>query len=404
MEPLGQSQVLPYLRRLSGDYAITILSFEKPQDLDNKRKQRTLQEQLETAGIAWIPLRYHKRPTVPATAFDITHGALRSIGFALRRKPRIVHVRGYVPGVIGLTLKWLMRVKLIFDMRGFWADEKVDGGAWRQDSSVYRAAKGVERKLLERAEVVVSLTRAGVEAMRQFPYLRGRTVRFEVIPTCTDLELFRPAKNWNRLARQGFTLGYAGSVGTFYLFDEVAECFKEVLIQRPDARLLIVNRYAHDFICERLRAHGVNMEQVELHAAEYREVPKYIHRMDAGICFIKPTFSKKGSAPTRLGEFLGCGVPSLVNAGVGDMDAVVANDQVGVVMREFSSVARTEAVRDLLWLSAEARIRTRCVESAHRHFALERGVMSYRRIYEALQGQGPELEIGKWNAERPGVG
>ena len=387
MEPLGQSQVLPYLRGLAGEFSFTILSFEKRRDWTDRQRRQRLQEQLVKAGIKWIPLRYHKRPSAPATAFDIAHGFMRATGFALRRSPKIVHVRGYVPGVIGLALKYLTGARLIFDMRGFWPDEKVDAGAWRHGSGVYRAAKWFEKRLLKRADVVVSLTQAGVEAMRKFPYLRDRNVRFEVIPTCADLELFRPTDRTHGHARQRFVLGYAGSVGTFYLFDEVLECFKELLKLRPEARLLVLNRGDHDYVQARIRACGVAIDRVELHSVEYREVPEWMRRMDAAAFFVKPMFSKKSSAPTRLGEFLGCGIPCLVNAGVGDMDQVVSREHAGVVMPEFSPEARRAAVRELLALCTEEGARARCVEAARRHFSLQQGAEAYRNIYLDLGGR-----------------
>ncbi|HEX5412409.1 MAG TPA: glycosyltransferase [Terriglobia bacterium] len=393
MEPLGQSQVLPYLRGLAGGFSITVMSFEKAQDWADRERREALVEQLDRNGIGWIPLRYHKRPSVPATAFDVAHGILRGGWFALRRSPRIVHVRGYVPGVIGLALKRVTGMRLLFDMRGFWPDEKVDGGAWRRGSGVYRAAKWFEKRLLERADVVVSLTQAGVNAMREFPYLRGRDLRFEVIPTCTDLELFRPAIGGKASERRGFVLGYVGSVGTFYLFDKVLECFKELLRARPEARLMVLNRGDHDYIRARIRACDVPMDKVDLHSAEYREVPGFIRRMDAAAFFIKPVFSKKSSAPTRLGELLGCGVPCLVNAGVGDMDSVVSQARAGVVMREFSPEARGAAVRELLALLMDGETGMRCVEAARQHFSLERGVEAYRKIYVEIAGgrRAPEV-------------
>ena len=401
LEPLGQSQVLPYLLCLAANFAITVLSYEKPQDWVDVQRREALREQLDRSDIRWIPLRYHKRPSVPATAFDIVHGVLRAAGFAILRSPQIVHVRGYVPGVIGLALKSVMRVRLIFDMRGFWPDEKVDAGTWRRDSLVYRVAKWFEKKLLQGADVVVSLTQAGVAAMREFPYLQGREVRFEVIPTCTDLALFHSSSRRHTRGGHGFVLGYAGSVGTFYLFDEVLECFKELLKERPDGRLLILNQGAHDYIHARIRALNVPADRVELHSAEYREVPNYIRQMDAGAFFIKPVFSKTSSAPTRLGEFLGCGVPCLVNAGVGDMDAVVSRKRVGIVMREFSTEARTMAVRELLALCAEEGTRARCVEVAHRHFSLEQGVAAYRRIYREPANTRGEFEVIELNNRGP---
>lgn len=395
MEPLGQSQVLPYLRGLAGEFAITVMSFEKPQDWADCERRQELQGQLRRAGIKWIPLRYHKRPTVPATAFDIAHGILRGARLALGRCPRIVHVRGYVPGVIGLALKRVTGMGLVFDMRGFWPDEKVDGGTWRRDSGVYRAAKWFEKRLLECADVVISLTQAGVDAMREFPYLHGRDVRFEVIPTCADLELFRPPDATNARKRRGFVLGYVGSVGTFYLFDEVLECFKELLKLRPEARLLALNRGDHDYVWARVRALDIPIDRVDLRGVEYREVPRFMRRMDAAAFFIKPVFSKKSSAPTRLGELLGCAVPCLVNAGVGDMDSIVSEARAGVVMREFSPEARRAAVRELLALTMDGGTQVRCVEAARSHFSLGRGVEAYRKIYLEMGDAGQTPEIAK---------
>lgn len=403
MEPLGQSQVLPYLRGLSCDYAITVLSFEKPRDLADAERCEAAREAMRKSGIEWIALRYHKRLSTLATAFDIVNGIVRSELFALRRHPRIIHLRGYVPGAIGLALKKLTGARLIFDMRGFWPDEKVDGGAWRPDSAVYRTAKWLEKYLLRQADVVVSLTHAGVTAMREFPYLQGREVRYEVIPTCADLELFKPTNNQGRRKGSEFVLGYVGSVGTFYLFDEVLKCFKDLLKVRPDAKLLIVNRGGHGYIRERLTALAVPKDKVELRVAEYREVPDYINRLDAGAFFIKPTHSKKASAPTRLGEFLGCGVPCLVNSGVGDLDSIVSSDQVGVVMEDFSPKARSAAVHELLRISAENGIEMRCVDAARRRFALQLGVTSYRSIYSELLERSLGRESKKWNTEAPRV-
>jgi glycosyltransferase involved in cell wall biosynthesis len=404
MEPLGQSQVLPYLRGLAGEYAITILSFEKPKDLVNGQGFKAVREQLSNAGIEWIPLRYHKRPSVPATAFDIVHGIARGLVLSLQKHTTVVHARGYVAGVIGIILKTMLGTKLIFDMRGFWPDEKVDAGAWSRDSLVYRASKRVEKSLLQRADVVVSLTQAGVTEMEKFPYLRTRETRYEVIPTCADLRLFQPASRRSEFEQRDFVLGYAGSVGTFYLFDEVLECYKELRKVVPKACLMIVNRDGHSYIRERLKARCVPMDRITLHAAEYQEVPEYLRQMDAAAFFIKPTFSKKGSSPTRLGEFLGCGVPCLVNGGVGDMEEIVESERVGVVVQGFSPQDRADGIRKLLALCAEKKIRTRCTEAARSYFSLEIGLAAYRKIHRGLGTRTCEPKLRRSTDQVSGSG
>lgn len=228
LEPLGQSQVLRYLERLAADHQIVLISFEKPHDWQQVERREALRHQIRAAGIRWIPLRYHKWPSALATAFDIAQGIVVGSWAVMRHRVRIVHARSYVPSVIALVLKKLFRLKYIFDMRGFWADERVDGGLWPEGGRLYRTAKWFEQRFLLNADCVVSLTQAAISEMRTFPYLQERMPRFELITTCADLALFQPGQtdSTSRPTGRPFTLGYVGSVGVWYLFDEALRCFQ----------------------------------------------------------------------------------------------------------------------------------------------------------------------------------
>jgi glycosyltransferase involved in cell wall biosynthesis len=288
---------------------------------------------------------------------------------------------------MALALKRLLGVKLIFDMRGFWADERVDGGLWPRNGYMYRAAKWFERRFLLAADHVVSLTHAAVTEIQRFSYLQCHMPSFTVIPTCADLARFHPMPRASM--GRAFVLGYVGTAGTWYLFDEVAASFAQLLRQRPDARFLIVNRGEHAYIRERLTAAGVPPESVELTTATHSEVPRLIARMDAGIFFIRPVFSKQASAPTKLAEFLGCGVPCLGNAGIGDMAQVLEGEQVGVALRAFDQDSLAAGIARLLELVAIPGISGRCVSAAQRHFSLDEGVRRYGHIYRLLAQDRP---------------
>lgn len=386
LEPLGQSQVLRYLERLAPDHKIVLMSFEKPDDWQQIGRREALRKQIRAAGITWIPLRYHKRPSALATAFDIAQGVAVGAWAVMRHRIRIVHARSYVPSVIALALKKLFRLKYIFDMRGFWADERVDGGLWPAGGRLYRVAKWFERRFLLNADCVVSLTRAAVDEMRTFPYLQGRMPRFELVTTCADLELFRPGEAAPRSAGRPFTLGYVGSVGVWYLFDETLRCFQLLRERLPDARLHILNRGGHDYIQERMAALNIEPSAVQVEAADHAGVARAMQQMDAGAFFIKPVYSKTASAPTKLGEFLGCGVPCLGNHGVGDMAAILEKEQVGVALDRFDESAMREAIDRLVQLTETSEIHARCREVALRYFSLDEGVRSYDRIYRSLGG------------------
>lgn len=383
LEPLGQSQVLAYLKRLAADRPIHLISFEKADDWSQVAERERMAAEVAAAGIAWHPLRYHKRPSALATAWDIAQGTVVGLWLVLRHRLRMVHARSYVSAVMALAIKHATGAKFIFDMRGFWADERLDGGLWPREGRMYRVAKGFERRFLLGADHVVSLTHAAVREMQRFDYLQGRMPPFTVIPTCADLARFRPS-DAPRPAGP-LVLGYVGTVGTWYLFDEVAACVAQLLALRPDARFLVVNRGEHAYIRERLVAAGVPEAAVEITSATHAEVPARMACMDAGVFFIKPVFSKQASAPTKLAEFLGCGIPCLGNAGVGDMAEVLEGEQVGVALNAFDAGSVAAGLERLLALASDPGTRAGCVAAAQKHFSLDEGVRRYAGIYAQLE-------------------
>ncbi|NDK38719.1 glycosyltransferase [Pseudoxanthomonas gei] len=382
LEPLGQSQVLAYQENLAADHPVHLVSFERPEDWARINEREVVAQRMRTAGIHWHPLRYHKRFSFLATAWDILCGSVKGLCIVRKHRLTIVHARSYVSSVMALMIKRATGAKYVFDMRGFWADERVDGGLWSPSGRMYRVAKWFERRFLLSADHVISLTQAGVDEMRKFPYLREGMPPVTVIPTCADLARFKPLALDKGTQ---FVLGYVGSAGTWYLFDVVAACFQQLLTIRPDATLLIINREEHGYIVARLAAAGVPEAAFEIRSVDHADVPREMARMHAGVFFIKPVFSKQASAPTKLGEFLGCGIPCLSNRGVGDMASLLEGEQVGVALAEFDTASLLVGVESLLKLVALPEISARCVQSAHRHFSLDEGVARYQAVYESLE-------------------
>ena len=382
LEPLGQSQVIAYLERLTDDARIHLISYEKPADRADKAKFSALRERLERAGIAWHPLTYHKTPTVPATLFDIAQGMVVALWLAVRHNADIVHARSYIPALIAWVVKLLTGAKLLFDMRGLWADERTDGGIWPTGGRIYRSVKRLERTLLIGSDHIVTLTHASKDVIEAFPYLGSRPhAPISVIPTCADLNRFTPGVG---ATVKPFTLGYLGSIGTWYLFDEVLACFALLRARRPDARLLVVNRNEQALVRTMANQAGIPEDALELTSADHADVPDQVRRMSAGAAIIRPVFSKIASAPTKLAEYLGCGVPCLGNTGVGDMEAILEGEGTGVALRDFSPASRSAAVDRLLVLVDDPSTSARCRSVALNHFSVEQGADDYRAVWQSL--------------------
>jgi len=391
LEPLGQSQVLQYLKELAKQHTITLVSYEKAEDWQDVSRRESLKKEVRQATIQWMPLKYHKSPSAVATAYDILTGLFLCSFLTITRKIKIVHARSYVPSAIALCLKKLFAVQYVFDMRGFWADERLDGNIWPLDSRLYRVTKWFERQFFLNADVVVSLTYAGVDEIKKFPYLQEAMPTFEVIPTCTNLQMFRKYNEVDVVKeKHPFVLGYVGSVGTWYMLDEMLSFFKVLLSCRVDARMLFINRNEHDLIRARLNVLSISEACIEIKSLNHSEVAHEMNRMDAGILFIKPVFSKKASAPTKLGEFLACGIPCLGNSDVGDVETVLNDENVGVVVSEFSEQAFKVATERLLVVCEAAEAGERCRKIAEKYFSLDEGVRKYDGIYQSL-GNKPQL-------------
>ena len=381
-EPLAQSQVLEYLVRLAANHEISLVSFEKPA-LWRPEEVEPLRERLDRHGIRWTPLRYHKRPVLLATAWDVARGIVTALRIARGRRVEILHVRSYVPAAIGVAVKALTGAELLFDMRGFWIDERADIGQWSRSSWVYRAVKRLEGRFLRTSDTVVSLTERGVEVMREWPAAREASPTFRVIPTCADLERFRPLPA-PAGEEGGLTLAMVGSVTGWYLLDPMMRFFASVLRLRPDARLLVLNRGAHNEVGAALAAAGVADNRVTLKAVDFAEVPTALAGVRAGVFFIRPSFSKQASSPTKMAELLGCGIACVSNSGVGDLEAVLRGERVGVVVDTFEDETLDAAAAELLELLEDPELSERCRSTALRLYSVEAGVGAYDTIYREL--------------------
>lgn len=390
LEPLGQSQVLPYLRGLeAAGIQISLVSFEKP-DLVRKAGGAitTLQQDLAVRNIDWSMLIYHKSPTVLATLYDICRGIILGSRLIHRRNLNVVHARSYVAALMAWWLTRQTGAKFVFDMRGFWADERVEGGLWSQGGLLYRTAKRWETRLLRAADAIITLTWSAKAEIERFPIFDHRPPAITVIPTCVDLTRFqvRP-KSTHLLQELGlegrFVLMYSGALGTWYLLDEMVQFYRAVAQRVSGAHFVLLTGADRERIHRSLEAQGLTPAEVTVRSIPYGEMPEWLSLADAAVLFRRPSYSLKGVSPTKVGEFIACGVPVVLNAGIGDSDGIVGGHRVGVLVFRLEPGEYSRAAEALLDLLGDPMLRARCRAVAE-EFALERGISRYAETYAAL--------------------
>lgn len=395
LDPLGQSQVLPYLRKLAArGVRFTLLSFERAPafESDGRGKCEELRRQLAAENIDWHWLRYHQTPSLPATVYDVWAGIRYARRLVQRDGIEMVHARSHIPATIGLALKKKFGLKLIFDVRGLMAEEYVDARHWRQGDLRYRLTKSVERRLFAAADGVVTLTNKIWPIINKWEGLAGREVNHEVIPCCVDLELFK-FKAEDRLQRRTqlgltdrFVVVYSGSIDGWYLTEEMADFFAGLVRDRPEAHCVWLTPGKHERIRVLMTERGIAPDRYTVLAAASKDVPSYLSASDAGLAFIKNCFSKQASSPTKTGEYLACGLPIIINAGIGDSDQLISEEKAGALIGDFTQPEYDRAATEVqASLRDVAGTRQHMREVAERLFDVQKvGSERYARLYEAV--------------------
>jgi len=388
-DPLGQPQILPYLAGLSKyGYQIKIISAEKKENFA-KRKE-IIEHIIKENNLVWEPIFYTKKPPVISTLWDIYKIQQKSLQLHEKNNFRIVHCRSYITALVGLWLKRKKGIKFIFDMRGFWADERVEGGLWKLNNplydKVYQYFKKKEQQFLHQADYTIILTYGAKEEILQRPGLNK--IPMQVIPCCVDTDLFKPSStipddhSIRQTTESSFIISYLGSIGTWYMLDEMLQFFKRLLIKKPNAIFLFITPDNPQIILQKANLLSIPAEKLVIKRAERREVPLLLASSHLSIFFIKPSYSKKASSPTKMGEILSMGIPVICNAGVGDTDYLFSRYTPGILVEALTNEDYDRAIAriDEALLISPQNLRNIALE----YFALEKGVNLYKSVYEQL--------------------
>jgi glycosyltransferase involved in cell wall biosynthesis len=390
-DPLGQSQVIPYLEGLSSKgFKYTLISFEK--DANYKSRKEYISYILANSGIDWIPISYTKRPPVISTLWDLIK-LNRTCKQILRNNNfNIIHCRSYITSIIGSSLSKTYGLKFIFDMRGFWADERVDGGLWNLKNPMYdlifKYFKRKERKFLTAADAVVCLTTQAKEIINGWS-LVPNVKRLQVIPCSADFNNFSlqtpdsksKSRKFLSISPDTLVVSYLGSLGTWYLLKEMLQFFLLLKERYSNSVFLFITPEKKSYIMETALSAGLMKEDLRILFAERKEVPFLMSASDINIFFIKPAFSKKGSSPTKLGEVLAMGIPVICN-NIGDVSEVVESTQGGVAIDDFTEQSFVKALNEIprLFNIDHALIR----EKAFQYYDLNKAIDAYEKVYHLV--------------------
>ena len=396
-DPLGQSQIIPYLAGLTKyNYEFTILSCDKP---DAYKKNKAYVEKLISSyPIKWVSIPYNKNPPVLSSVFD--YYQLKKKAKALHKKEKfdMVHTRPGVPTLVALYLKKKYGIKFLNDVRGFWADERVDGSMWNLKNAVYKRIysffKKHEYESIELCDYTTCLTYHAKTEMHTWTNISRQPIPIEVIPCSVDMELFNPAniditlkeqlKAELKINDEDFIVSYLGSIGGWYLTDEMMQFCKTLLNKIPKTKFLFISPHRHEVIIEAAKKYIIPSDRIIVKKGMRHEVPVLLSFSNYSLFFIKPCYSKISSSPTKHGEIMAMGIPVITNAGIGDVEEITTKYNAGFVLQTLNEV---EYERAALAIS-EGRTfnKEEIIAGAKEYYDLEAAIQKYLYVYKKILG------------------
>ncbi len=378
MEPLGESQVLSYLYKLSNDYEYYLISLEKPTDLVNKKEFDRLEKVVKKKKIHWIPVKY--KTSGVGKFFNFFNFTRVIFKTARKNNIKYIHSRSYLPTISAYLLKKTKKVSYLFDTRGFAFDERADVGSINRNGFVFKLLKKLEKSLYTNASGINKLSYLGKKTILNNKLFKGgsKIKNIEVIPTCVNLDRFEFHK---RSFNNPIKIGYIGTAIGWYDFDKTMQTLS-VISKTIDYNFLVFNGNQHKYIKEKVKEYKLDQNKITIEKVPFEDMPIRLKEIDVALFYIHPYFSKKASAATKLGELFASGIPVLTNKDVGDHQYYIENYKTGKILdfNKIDSYNFSTIFNSIL--NEQTAINCRMV--AEKYFSLDKGVDNYKKLYKKI--------------------
>lgn len=355
-EGVGSSQITPLISRLSkAGLKINLISYEK------LKQNSDLTDFFKSIGVAWNARSFG------ATGFMGGMGRLNNIRREIP-ETNLIHARSDIPAVSGIASR---KAPVLWDVRSLWADQKVMIQKNLLNQTLYRSYRALESIASHQSLGMSTLTSAVLPVLearnKRLPLLRT------VVPTAVDLNRFELSPKAPSKIRALFS----GTYNDYYDLHLSALFMDELRSQ-----IEIETHWA--------RPHESNKEQINVGEekvlpASQAEMAQLIPNYSFGVsvCKLNAGPSLTAAMPTKIGEFLACGRPIVVNRGLGDMDDFIKEFDAGVILDGDPDNLKQSAT-ELIQLVLDPETPFRCRALAEKYFSMDVGANKYLDLYSQM--------------------
>ena len=382
LDPLGQSQVLPYIKSLvSKGHTFTIISFEK-QDRSADLIV-ALEKHLATYGIRWERLTFKKGNLKFFSR--VISGVIAIWKNRLRSKYDVVHLRGFMPAAIYKAS--LLRTPFIYDIRAF-IGEWVDIGKIKERTWLGRFLIGLDRRSVESASGLVVLDKSGALLLKEIYNIPS--VPLKIIRTCTDTSLYL-SKNKKTFTQddKNFKFVFLGGAIVPYRPDLALKFVYELIKKGLNCHIDFINERDHEQIYLAAKEVNFPIDKINVYKLEKNSIPSALLQFDCGLIFNNPSRWRRVSSPTKFGEYLAAGLHTVALNGISVLEEFSESSGCVDLVSEhdlYRGLPANKLDRIVENIRTPSRI-NRCQELARREFSLKIAGDIYAELYSEMEVQ-----------------
>ena len=378
LDNVGFSQIYNYLININTKYKINLITFEKKEKINNIKDINTFNKKLYYNNIIWTRKKYHNKPKTVSTIINFLIGIFTCFKLLILKKIKVIHIRGLPSGIMIFPLIYFFSFKIIFDMRGFWAEEKADRANLKRSSIRYKLLLFIEKKLLINSEYIICLTNESILYLKKkYDFLKYKN--FVKIPTCVDIKRFKYKKKINK---KKFIFSYLGSVDTAYDINPVLNFLDKFSKKKIKYKIYFFTK-KNKILINKLRNYNISKDNYSIKELKFNEVSKFLAKTDIGIFYLNKNLSVKASFPTKIAEFLACGIPIICNDFNKDITNMITKNKLGIIIN-YNKKDINLTINQLKNKILNKKKSVMCREYANKFLSLDKAILKLESIYEKI--------------------
>ena len=321
LDPLGLSQILPYLFLINTKYDLEVISFEKKNNLKNN-DYNNIKKNFLNKNIKWRSFKYYTNNLFFINIVQIIFINFY-ITYKLIKNDYIFHLRSYIPFFYLYLPRKIKKIEYIFDMRGFWFQEKIDRRKWNSKSLILKFLQKYEENMLKFSKANLCLTDSSIHYLIiKYPEIRKN--KYFKIRTGVDEKKFNHLIKKPNLDELIFC--YLGTTDGAYDLEISLNIYLKFKIHWKNSKIKIITKDNADKIMSIINKLNINYNDYEIIDLNSDDVSSVLSKIDIGLFFLKENLSIIASFPTKIAEFFILNKPIICNNFNKDISEILSSD------------------------------------------------------------------------------